>query len=165
MIIEDAQMCARAIALMVYHIAPKVKQKGYIAQEICQISSPRDLAKKIDSAVLVRIFESQKCRKFLEKTCPGVAMSVFFRFRGSKIAGGYEIAFTREGIQARAVDKRPLADKISEIQNSLIKNNVQYNDSDVSSVAVKATRLEIYCYDCYNLFYFYSKAAELSQRE
>jgi len=68
-------MCTWAIALMVYLIAPKVKQKGYIVKEICQLSSARDLAKKIDSAVLVQIFESQNCRFFLEKTCPGVAVS------------------------------------------------------------------------------------------
>ena len=132
MISEDAEECSRAIALMAYAIAPKLERKGYLASQICVLSSPesittrRNLDTKIESSLLSKIFESSIFRRFLVDKCPSVATTVSFHRKSSKSKSEYEISLTLEGKEIRAQDKRPLSEKILEIKNSLLSNRIAF---------------------------------------
>ena len=123
MISEDAEACSRAIALMVYAIAPNFERKGYLAHQICEASVPESIAtrrvvdNKIEGSLLSKIFESSNFRKFLTDKCPAVALTVSFHRKLSKTKSEYEISFDPEGKVIRARDDRPLSDKICEIKN------------------------------------------------
>ena len=68
MISEDAEEYVRAIALMAYVVAPTLKPKAYIAQEICDLSmregmsTRHGLETKISADTLTKIFKSFKIR-------------------------------------------------------------------------------------------------------
>jgi len=85
MISEDAEEYSKAITLMVDAVAPKLKQKGCLVHQICELSLSEGMTtrrveeNKIESALLAKIFEYSKCRIFLTNKCHAVAMTVSFR--------------------------------------------------------------------------------------